>query len=111
MTTKFHLDAKESARHESAVKPDSAIEVEITRSTASGGANADGSFELQLFRRNAVSSEWEMVGTSTLGIGAQARTVFDELTRGAEYTVGVFYKPSGDTIDSELSVDGTITTR
>lgn len=105
---KFHLQAKESARHEVSLKPESRIEVEITDSNASGVGHG-GSFELQLFRRNEVSNEWEMVGTSTLGIGARARSVFDSLDSGREYLLGVFYKHYGDAIDSELSVEGNIT--
>jgi hypothetical protein len=108
MLTKFHLETKESAQHDVVLRPDSSIEVEITHSLASGLANTGGTFELQLFRRNDISSEWEQVGTDTIGIGARARSVFDSLDRGREYTVGVFYKGYGDAIDSELSVDGNI---
>lgn len=104
----FHLSAQDRARHETPLTPKSSLEIEITQSSASGLPNSGGSFELELYRRNAVSSEWELVGTATVGIGSRVRNVFDSLEPGAEYTVGIFYKPHGDSIDSELSVDGNI---
>lgn len=107
----FHLSAKERARHDTPLAPTSSLEIEITQSSASGLANQGGSFELELYRRNQVSSEWELVGTATVGIGTRVRNVFDSLEPGFEYTVGIFYKPYGDAIDSELSVDGNVTVR
>ncbi len=109
MTTTFHLDAKDSARHDATFSPESSIEVEITQSSASGLADTGGTFELQLFRRNDVSNEWEMVGTDTIGIGARTRSVFDSLDRGKDYAIGICYKHYGDAIDSELHVDGRVT--
>lgn len=105
----FHLSAKDRARHETPLTPKSSIEIEITQSSASGLESQSGSFELELYRRNEASSEWELVGTATAGIGTRLRTVFDSLESGAEYTVGIYYKHFSDAIDSELSVDGNIT--
>jgi len=104
----FHLKAKDRARHEASVKPESSIEVEIFQSAASGLSGQSGDFELELYRRNEVSQEWELVGTTTVGIGSRVRTVFDGLERGSEYTVGAYYKHYSDAIDSELTVDGNV---
>lgn len=106
----FHLSAKDRAQHQRSFRPESAVEIEITHSSASGLAEG-GSFELQLLRRNEISNEWEVVGTATLGIGARTRTVFDTLDRDFEYAIGVYYKHYNDAIDSELNVDGNITVR
>lgn len=111
MSSEFHLQAKDQARHPEILRPKSSIEVEIRHSAASGLADSGGSFELQLLSRNRVSNEWEVVGTATVGIGGRTRSVFDELDADTEYTVGVYYKHYGDAIDSELSVDGTISVR
>jgi hypothetical protein len=107
----FHLQAKDRAQHERSFRPESAVEIEITHSSASGLADSAGSFELQLLRRNEISNDWEVVGTATLGVGARTRTSFDALERDAEYAIGVYYKHYNDAIDSELSVDGNITVR
>ncbi len=111
MSLEFHLQAKDQARHQEILRPKSSIEVEIKHSTASGLAETGGSFELQLLARNRVSNEWEVVGTATVGIGGRTRSVFDELDAETEYSVGVYYKRWNDAIDSELSVDGTISVR
>jgi hypothetical protein len=106
MIMEFHLRAKDRARHETSVKPESSIEVEIFQSAASGGQG--GNFELELYRRSEHSQEWELVGTTTVGIGSRVRSVFEALERGSEYTIGVYYKHYGDAIDSELTVDGNV---
>ncbi len=108
MSIPFHLVAKDRAQHDMILKPKSSIEVEITDSLFSGVGNSGGSFELQLFRWNEIAGEWEMVGTASVGVGLQTRTLFDELSSDRGYAIGVFYKNYGDAIDSELQVDGNI---